>query len=169
VGRFPHTEKTRKPVKIRLGGKMKVILKENIETLGHIGDIVKVAPGYARNYLIPKGFALEATTRNAKALEHAKRQMEYKRNKVLEQAKNLAEKIQSTTLTLEHNAGEGDKLFGSVTNMELAEVLKQRGLEIDRKNIILAEPIKHLGEYDIPVKIHPEVTASLKVIITKQN
>jgi large subunit ribosomal protein L9 len=146
---------------------MKVILKENIETLGHIGDIVKVAPGYARNFLIPKGFALEATTRNAKALEHAKRQMEYKRNKVLEQAKNLAEKIQSSALTLEHNAGEGDKLFGSVTNIELAEVLKQRGLEIDRKKILLAEPIKHLGEYDIPVKIHPEVTASLKVIISK--
>jgi large subunit ribosomal protein L9 len=146
---------------------MKVILKENIETLGHIGDIVKVAPGYARNYLIPKGFALEATTRNAKALEHAKRQMEYKKNKVLEQAKNFAEKIESSALSLVHNAGEGDKLFGSVTNMELAEVLKQRGIEIDRKKILLAEPIKHLGEYDVPVKIHPEVTASLKVIITK--
>jgi large subunit ribosomal protein L9 len=146
---------------------MKVILKENIETLGHIGDIVKVAPGYARNYLIPKGFALEATTRNAKALEHAKRQMEYKRNKVLEQAKAFAEKIQGSAITLVHNAGEGDKLFGSVTNMELAEVLKQRGIEIDRKKILLAEPIKHLGEYDVPVKIHPEVTASLKVIITK--
>ncbi|HOI15621.1 MAG TPA: 50S ribosomal protein L9, partial [Geobacteraceae bacterium] len=124
---------------------MKVILKENIETLGHIGDIVKVAPGYARNYLIPKGFALEATTRNAKALEHAKRQMEYKKNKVLEQAKNFAEKIESSALSLVHNAGEGDKLFGSVTNMELAEVLKQRGIEIDRKKILLAEPIKHLG------------------------
>jgi len=146
---------------------MKVILKENIETLGRIGDIVKVAPGYARNYLIPKGFALEATTRNAKALEHAKRQMEYKKNKVLEQAKNFAEKIESSALSLVHNAGEGDKLFGSVTNMELAEVLKQRGIEIDRKKILLAEPIKHLGEYDVPVKIHPEVTASLKVIITK--
>ncbi|NMC75650.1 MAG: 50S ribosomal protein L9 [Geobacteraceae bacterium] len=146
---------------------MKVILKENIETLGNIGDIVKVAPGYARNYLIPKGFALEATTRNAKALEHAKRQMEYKRNKVLEQAKNFAEKIASTPLSIAHNAGEGDKLFGSVTNMELAEVLKQRGVDIDRKKILLAEPIKHLGEYDVPVKIHPEVTASLKVIITK--
>jgi large subunit ribosomal protein L9 len=146
---------------------MKVILKENLETLGHIGDIVKVAPGYARNYLIPKGFALEATTRNAKALEHAKRQMEYKRNKVLELAKNLAEKIQSSALTLIHNAGEGGKLFGSVTNMELAEALKQRGLEIDRKKILLVEPIKHLGEYDIPVKIHPEVTASLKVVIEK--
>jgi len=146
---------------------MKVILKENIETLGKIGDIVKVAPGYARNYLIPKGLALEATTRNAKELEHAKRQMEYKRNKVLEQARHLADKIQSTTLNLVHNAGEGDKLFGSVTNMELAESLKQQGLEIDRKIILLAEPIKHLGEYEVPVKIHPDVTASLKVVVSK--
>ncbi len=146
---------------------MKVILKENIETLGKIGDIVKVAPGYARNYLIPKGLALEATTRNAKELEHAKRQMEYKRNKVLEQARHLADKIQSTTLNLVHNAGEGDKLFGSVTNMELAESLKQQGLEIDRKIILLAEPIKHLGEYDVPVKIHPDVTASLKVVVSR--
>lgn len=146
---------------------MKVILKENIETLGKIGDIVKVAPGYARNYLIPKGLALEATTRNAKELEHAKRQMEYKRNKVLEQAGRLAEKIQSITLNLVHNAGEGDKLFGSVTNMELAESLKQQGLEIDRKIILLAEPIKHLGEYEVPVKIHPDVTASLKVVVSR--
>ncbi len=146
---------------------MKVILKENIETLGKIGDIVKVAPGYARNYLIPKGLALEATTRNAKELEHAKRQMEYKRNKVLEQARHLAEKIQGITLNLVHNAGEGDKLFGSVTNMELAESLKQQGLEIDRKIILLAEPIKHLGEYEVPVKIHPDVTASLKVVVSR--
>jgi large subunit ribosomal protein L9 len=146
---------------------MKVILKENIETLGKIGDIVKVAPGYARNYLIPKGLALEATTRNAKELEHAKRQMEYKRNKVLEQARHLADKIQSTTLNLVHNAGEGDKLFGSVTNMDLAESLKQQGLEIDRKIILLAEPIKHLGEYEVPVKVHPDVTASLKVVVSR--
>jgi len=146
---------------------MKVILKENIDTLGHIGDIVKVAPGYARNYLIPKGYAIEATTRNAKALDHAKRQMEYKKNKVRELAKNLAEKIEASPLTLVHNAGEGDKLFGSVTNMELAESLKKNGLDIDRKKILLAEPIKHLGEFDVPVKLHPEVTATLKVIVAK--
>lgn len=146
---------------------MKVILKENIETLGNIGDIVKVAPGYARNYLIPKGYAVEATTRNAKELEHTKRQMEYKKNKVRELAKNLAEKIESSPVTLQHQAGEGDKLFGSVTNMELAESLKKSGLDIDRKKIMLAEPIKHLGEYDVPVKLHPEVTATLKVVVAK--
>lgn len=146
---------------------MKVILKENIDTLGNIGDIVKVAPGYARNYLLPKGFAIEATSKNAKALDHAKRQMEYKKNKVLEQAKHLADRIAATPLNLQHQAGEADKLFGSVTNMELAENLNRLGIEIDRKRIVLAEPIKHLGEYDVPVKIHPEVTATLKVIVTK--
>jgi large subunit ribosomal protein L9 len=146
---------------------MKVILKENIETLGSIGDIVKVAPGYARNYLVPKGYAIEATTRNAKALEHAKRQMEYKKNKVLESAKNLLEKIEAAPLVLVHQAGEADKLFGSVTNMEIAEALKNRGLEIDRKIILLSDPIKSLGDYDVPVKLHPEVIANLKVSVTK--
>jgi large subunit ribosomal protein L9 len=146
---------------------MKVILKENMDNLGHIGDIVKVAPGYARNYLLPRGLALEATTRNAKALEHAKRQMEYKKNKVLEVAKQFAARIEGIALVLPHQAGEEGKLFGSVTNMELAEQLKAQGIEIDRKKIALAEPIKQVGEYTVAVKVHPEVTANLKVSVTK--
>jgi len=146
---------------------MKVILMENIDTLGHIGDIVKVAPGYARNYLIPKGLAAEATTKNAKALEHAKRQMEYKKNKVLEQARQLAARIEAASLVLAHQAGEEGKLFGSVTNMELAEKLQAQGIEVERKKIVLAEPIKQLGEYSVVVKVHPEVNANLKVNVTK--
>lgn len=146
---------------------MKVILKENVENLGHIGDIVKVAPGYARNYLLPKGFAIEATEKNAKALEHAKRHLEYKKNKVLEAAKQVAAKIEAITLNLAHQAGADDKLFGAVTNMELAEQLKANGVEIDRKRIVLDEPIKHLGEFTAVVKLHPEVAANLKVVVTK--
>ncbi|GLI37335.1 50S ribosomal protein L9 [Geobacter hydrogenophilus] len=146
---------------------MKVILKENLENLGHIGDIVKVAPGYARNYLLPRGYAIAATEKNAKALDHAKRQLEYKRNKVLEQAKGFAAKIEGLTLSIVHQAGEEGKLFGAVTNMELAEHLKAKGIEIDRKKIVLAEPIKHIGEYTASVKVHPEVAASLKVVVTK--
>jgi len=146
---------------------MKVILQENLENLGHIGDIVKVAPGYARNYLIPKGFALLANEKNTKAMEHAKRQLEYKKNKMLEQAKAIATKVEAITLSLIHQAGEEGKLFGSVTNMELAEQLKIQGLEIDRKKIALADPIKQLGEYTVVVKIHPEVTANLKVVVSK--
>ncbi|GFO66021.1 50S ribosomal protein L9 [Geomonas paludis] len=146
---------------------MKVILKENVEHLGNIGDIVKVAPGYARNYLLPKGFAIEATEKNAKALEHAKRHLEYKKNKVLEAAKLIAAKIEGITLSIAHQAGADDKLFGAVTNMELAEQLKAAGVEVDRKRIVLDEPIKHLGEFTAAVKLHPEVAATLKVVVTK--
>jgi len=146
---------------------MKVILQENMENLGNIGDVVKVAPGYARNYLLPKGFALPANEKNTKALEHAKRQLEYKKNKMLETAKGIAARIESLVINLVHAAGEEGKLFGSVTNMELAEQLKLNGLEIDRKKIVLADPIKHTGEYSVPVKVHPEVTATLKVNVSK--
>lgn len=146
---------------------MKVILKENMENLGNIGDVVKVAPGYARNYLLPKGFALPANEKNTKALEHAKRQLEYKKNKMLEAAKGIAAKIEALVITLVHAAGEEGKLFGSVTNMDLAEQLKSNGIEIDRKKIVLTDHIKHIGEYSVPVKIHPEVTATLKVIVSK--
>ena len=146
---------------------MKVILKENVEHLGHIGDIVKVAPGYARNFLLPKGFAIEATEKNAKALDHMKRHLEYKKNRVLEAARVIAGKIEGLTLAISHQSGADDKLFGAVTNMELAEHLKGHGLEIDRKRIVLAEPIKHLGEFTAVVKIHPEVSAVLKISVTK--
>lgn len=146
---------------------MKVILKENIDTLGHIGDIVKVAPGYARNFLIPKQLAIEATTKNAKALDHVKRQMEYKKNKLLEQVKGLAARIEALALTLPHQAGEEGKLFGAITNIDLAEQLKSQGIEIDRKKIMLAEPIKHVGEFTATIKLHPEVSATLKVNITR--
>ena len=145
---------------------MKLILKENIEHLGHIGDIVKVAPGYARNYLLPKGLAVEATERNAKALEHVKRQMAYKKDKALESAKLLAVKLGELSIALLHKAGEEGKLFGSVTNMEIAAFLKEKGFDIDRKTIQLAEPIKHVGSFDVPVKIHPEVAATLKVTVS---
>ena len=145
---------------------MKLILQENIEHLGQIGDIVKVAPGYARNYLLPKGLAIEATVKNAKALEHTKRQLAYKKNKALEAAKNLVAKLEALVIELTHQAGEEGKLFGSVTNMEIAAFLKDNGFDVDRKKIVLAEPIKQLGEYTVPVKIHPEVAATLKVKVS---
>jgi len=145
---------------------MQVILKENIDTLGHIGDIVKVAPGYARNYLLPKGLAVEATAKNAKALDHVKRQMAYRKDKALDSARNLAAKLAETPVALLHKAGEEGKLFGSVTNMDIAAFLKGKGFEIDRKTILLAEPIKHVVEFEVAVKIHPEVSANIKVTVT---
>jgi large subunit ribosomal protein L9 len=144
---------------------MKVILNENIETLGHIGDIVKVAPGYARNYLLPKKLAVLATEGNAKALEHTKRQMLYKKNKALESAKTLGAKLEALPIVLSHKAGDEGKLFGAVTNMDIAAFLKANGFDIDRKSIVLADAIKHTGEYSIALKIHPEVTATLKVTV----
>src|SRR3954463_13158523 len=120
---------------------MKVILQENIDTLGPIGDVVKVAPGYARNYLLPKGYAVVATEKNAKALEHLKRQMAYKKDKVIESARAILAKLEGLVIELTHQAGEEGKLFGAVTNMEIAAFLKEKGFEIDRKTIILAEPI----------------------------
>ncbi|MDD2364994.1 MAG: 50S ribosomal protein L9 [Desulfuromonadaceae bacterium] len=144
---------------------MKVILNENIETLGHIGDIVKVAPGYARNYLIPKNLAIPATEKNAKALEHTKRQMEYKKNKALESAKTLGGKLEALSIVLSHKAGEEGKLFGAVTNIDIAAFLKDNGFDIDRKSIVLADTIKHTGEFTATLKIHPEVTATLKITV----
>jgi large subunit ribosomal protein L9 len=141
---------------------MKVILRENVEHLGQIGDVVKVAPGYARNFLLPRGFAMAATEGNKKALDHAKRQLEYKKNKVLELARGLAAKIEALVITTSHQAGEEGKLFGSVTNMEVAELLKAQGVEIDRKKIDM-DVIKQVGEHTAKVKIHPEVVANLKV------
>lgn len=145
---------------------MKVILNENIETLGHIGDIVKVAPGYARNYLLPKKLAVPATEGNTKAFEHAKRQLAYKKNKAFESAKLLAEKLGTQIVALTHKAGEEGKLFGSVTNMEIAAFLKDKGFDIDRKKIVLEDSIKNIGEYSAKIKIHPEVTATIKVNVS---
>ena len=142
---------------------MKVILKENIDTLGNIGDIVKVAPGYARNYLLPKGFAVEATEKNARELEHIKRQMAYKKDKVAEVARLALSKLEEIVVEIERVAGAEGKLFGSVTNMDIALALKEKGVEVERRKILLAEPIKQVGEYDVSVKLHPEVTATLKV------
>lgn len=144
---------------------MKVILNENIETLGHIGDIVKVAPGYARNFLLPKKLAILATDKNAKALDHTKRQMAYKKNKALEAAKNMVAKLEALSIVISHKAGEEGKLFGAVTNIEIAAFLKDNGFDIDRKSIILADTIKHIGEFSASVKIHPEVTATLKITV----
>ena len=144
---------------------MKVILNENIETLGHIGDVVKVAPGYARNYLLPKKLAVVATEGNTKAFEHTKRQLAYKKNKALDSAKALGAKLEALAIVLSHKAGEEGKLFGAVTNMEIAAYLKANGFDIDRKSIVLADAIKHTGEFTVALKIHPEVTATLKVSV----
>src|SRR5512135_3299733 len=114
---------------------MQVILKEDIEKLGHIGDIVEVKRGFARNYLLPKDMALEATPRNVKQLEHQKRVVAAKIKKVKSASETLADKLNQVSVTLYHLAGEEEKLFGSVTSMEIAEALKEQGIELDRRKI----------------------------------
>ncbi|MEZ4600362.1 MAG: 50S ribosomal protein L9 [Syntrophotaleaceae bacterium] len=142
---------------------MNIILTENVEGLGHIGDMVKVKPGYARNYLIPKKLAVEANTRNLKELEHQKRQMERKAQKVMEASEVIKTQIEKVSCEFSLRASEEGKLFGSVTTMELAAKLAEAGIEIDRKKIQLEEPIKALGDYEVPVKLPAGITATLKV------
>jgi large subunit ribosomal protein L9 len=142
---------------------MKVFLKEDVKHLGAMGDVVNVADGYARNYLLPKNVAVEANTRNIKEFEHHKRIIGEKAAKVSEASRSLAEKLSSLTLTIRAKAGEEDKLFGSVTSMDIADALKAEGYDIDRKKISIEEPIKRLGEHSVEIKVHSDILAHVKV------
>jgi large subunit ribosomal protein L9 len=142
---------------------MKVFLKEDVKSLGRIGEVVNVSDGYARNYLLPKKLAVEANTKNIKEFEHHKRVLQERAARIRAEFKTLAEKLSALSLTIKAKAGEEEKLFGSVTNMDIAEALKEAGQEIDKKKIVLDEPIKRLGEYTVEVKIDAEISAKVKV------
>ena len=144
---------------------MEIILTENVEGLGNIGDLVKVKPGYGRNFLVPRGLAVSANTRNVKEMEHQKRQLERKMQKVTQAAELLKNKIEAVSCVLAHRAGEEGKLFGSVTSMEIEAKLAEAGVEIDRKKIQLAEPIKTLGDHEVPIKLEAGVVANIKVSV----
>jgi large subunit ribosomal protein L9 len=142
---------------------MKVILIEDVPSLGKAGDLVQVAPGYGRNYLIPKKQALEASPANIQLLERQKQLFLQKAGNEKQRALDLAAQIGSLPCTLARPAGESEKLFGSVTTQDLQKFLAEKGLSLDRRKIHLAAPIKTLGTFTVPVKLHPEVTAQLKV------
>lgn len=144
---------------------MKVILKENVDSLGQIGDLVNVKPGYARNFLLPRSLALQANTRNIKELEHQKRQLERKLQLVTRNAEVIKEKIESLQCVFKHRVGDEGKLFGSVTSADIGTKLTEAGVEVDRKKIQLAEPIKVLGDYEVPIKLQANVTAQIKVSV----
>jgi large subunit ribosomal protein L9 len=146
---------------------MKLILKEDVENLGEIGAIVDVANGYGRNYLLPRNLAVEANPRNIKEFEHQKKNILSKVKKLRATAEDIAEKISAITVTLEAQAGEEDKLFGSVTSKDIAEAISQKGVEVDKRKIVLDEPIKRLGEYEVTVKVQQDVTATVKVEVKK--
>ena len=148
---------------------MKVILTEDISNIGAAGSLITVKDGYARNFLIPTSKAVKATMQNLKTLEHQKRQIQEKLNKIKKEGMGLAEKIESVSCTIAKTAGEEDKLFGSVTSADIQNSLKNEGIDIDKKRIVLTEPIRKLGIFNVPVKIHPEVTATLKVWVVNDN
>ena len=142
---------------------MKVILKEDVSDLGSVGDVVNVKNGYARNYLIPKQLAMQASTKNLSQLEHQKRLIESHKSRVKKDADLMAEDIGKISCTIPMLVGEQDKLFGSVTSKDIEEALVQEGINISRKRIILEEPIRSLGVYTVEVRLHTNVTAKLKV------
>lgn len=143
-----------------------IILKENVDGLGTIGDIVTVKAGYARNYLVPQGFASLADPRNVKELEHQKRQLARKLEKVTKDAEAVKLRIEKVVCEFSQRASEEGKLFGSVTSMDLEAKLRDAAIDIDRKKIQLSEPIKTLGEHLVNVKLDAGVVAELKVVVT---
>jgi large subunit ribosomal protein L9 len=142
---------------------MKVFLKEDVKNLGRMGEVVNVADGFARNFLFPKKLAVEASTSNVKEFEHNRKMLQEKAAKLKDRMKTAAEKLSAVALTIKAKAGEEEKLFGSVTAMDIAEALKEAGFDVDKKKISLEEPIKRLGSYTIEVKVHHDISAPIKV------
>lgn len=147
---------------------MEIILRQDTDDLGLEGDIIKVADGYARNYLIPKGIAFEATTQNVKAIELRRKKIEVRKLKAKGDAEKLKEKISGMLVSLTQKAGEEGKLYGSVTSMDVASELEKQGVVIDRRKIVLDKPIKSLGEFEVPIKLYPKVTGSIKVVVSPE-
>jgi large subunit ribosomal protein L9 len=139
-----------------------------MENLGRRGEVVKVAAGYARNYLLPKGLALKVTPGNMKVIEQERRGMQLRYDKEKQGAEEVARRIAQVSCTIVKKVGEQDTLYGSVTTLEIGQVLEKEGIEIDRRRILLEEPIKALGVYTVPIKVHPEVTAELKVWVVRE-
>lgn len=144
---------------------MKVILVQPVEHLGEIGDIVDVANGYGRNYLVPRGLAVAATPKNKRQFEHQKRLQEHRVVRARQQAEGLAEQLQAVSCRFTRKVGEEGRLFGSVTVMDIADKLKEAGMDVERRRIQLDQPIKSLGEFSVPVRLRPEVTAEVKVLV----
>lgn len=146
---------------------MKVILLENVETLGKIGDIVSVRDGYARNFLLPKGLVMHYTTDAVTFIEKRKKQETQRYAKEVEKAQELAEKIANVSCTVKVQAGDDDKLYGSVTAIDIQNALEQEGVAVDKRKIVIEEPIKKLGIYTISIQLLPEVTSALKVWVVR--
>ena len=147
---------------------MDVILKKDIKKVGNAGEAVDVKDGYARNYLIPRGMALKNTPQNRKAWENEVTLTKQKESKEIKLSEKLVKKLESISCTINMKAGENDRLFGSVTSADIAEALKTQGVEVDKKHIVLDEPIKELGVYTVDVKVHAGIAGKIKVWVVKE-
>ncbi len=147
---------------------MEVILKEDVENLGHRGDVIKVAQGYGRNFLLPKKLAIEATSGNKAVIEQMKNSSVRRSAKEKGDAELLLQQVEQLALSFMRKTGDGDHLFGSVTATDIAHALEEQGFQIDRRKIHLEEPLKSLGEFLVPVRLHREVTAHVKVSVAKE-
>jgi large subunit ribosomal protein L9 len=147
---------------------MEVILREDVASLGHRGDVVKVAEGYGRNYLLPQGKALAVTPANRARIEKERKAVAAKLAKEKAEFEDMAKKIEGIRLVAPRKVGEKDQLFGSVTSHDIADLLKAKGFEVDKRKVVLEDPIKTLGEHTVKVKLHPEVATTIRVLVTKE-
>ena len=147
---------------------MKVILREDVTHLGTAGTIVNVAPGFARNFLIPRNYAIPADSNNMRAFEHEKKVMEAKRAKRRKEAETLKGKLERISCSISKKVGEQDKLYGSVTTQDIEKAFNAEGFTVDKKDILLAEPIKALGVYTVPIRVFDDVIANTKVWVVKE-
>lgn len=147
---------------------MEVILREEIPNLGKMGDVVRVRDGYARNYLLPRGLVLVANKKNLKVFEHQKRVVAAEKERVQKHAQSLAEKLAELTLVFPMKSGEEGKLFGSVTNIDIEKAIRAKGFEIERRRIQLADPIKTLGEFAVPIRLAADLTLVVKVSVVPE-
>jgi large subunit ribosomal protein L9 len=147
---------------------MKVILTENVESIGQIGDVLNVTSGYARNFLLPKGLAMEASSKNVRELEHKKRLLAQRREKQRLEMLSVAEKLHAVTVSLRRKVSEDDKLYGSVNVTDIAKGLEDRGFEIAKKDIELDQPIKQLGEFSVTIRVGVGVSTNVRVVIEKE-
>jgi large subunit ribosomal protein L9 len=147
---------------------MELILRDDIEKLGRRGEIVNVAAGYGRNYLLPRGLAMPVTAANRAMVEKEKKAWEARMAKEKEEFEALAERIAELRFVAPRKVGESDLLYGSVTSADVGEFLESKGIEVDKRRVLLDEPIKHLGEHEVKIRLHPEVHATLKLLVTKE-
>jgi large subunit ribosomal protein L9 len=147
---------------------MEIILMEDVPFVGKVGDVVRVSDGYARNYLLPRKKAVPATATSQKALDHERHLVQHQQGRLEQEAQQLAQRLADLSCSVAKRAGEGGKLFGAVTSADIAKALREQGVSVDRRKIVLEEPIKNVGTYTVYLKLHPTVTAQLNVVVEKE-